>query len=315
MNMKLWIVPLAALLCASCSLNADKPDGSGTVECTQVRIAAEVAGRITTLSFNEGDSITNGQLLATLDPLPYQLRRDEARASLALAQAQLDLMNAGSREEDVLRARAQVREAQALAGAAAADAKRIETLFAQNSVTVKQRDDAAAAADRTAAGLAAAEQQLTRLVKGNRPEEVQAAQAAVALARARLAQTEKAVTDCVITAPMAGIITTKSAEAGEVTAVGAPLATLSRLDEVWLALYLPENKLAGVRTGRKASVKIDGDPARYEGTITFVSPEAEFTPRNVQTPDERVKLVYRIKVTLPNPKGIFKPGMPADGFL
>ena len=315
MKMELWIVPLAALLCASCSLNADKPDGSGTVECTQVRIAPEVAGRITTLLFNEGDSITNGQILATLDPLPYQLRRDEARASLALAQAQLDLMIAGSRQEDVLRARAQVREAQALAGAAAADAKRIEALFAQNSVTVKQRDDAASAADRTAAGLAAAEQQLSRLVKGNRPEEVQAAQASVALAKARLAQTEKAVTDCVVTAPLSGIITTKSAEPGEVTAIGAPLATLSRMDEVWLSLYLPENKLAGVKTGQKASVKIDGDPARYEGTITFVSPEAEFTPRNVQTPDERVKLVYRIKVTLPNPKGIFKPGMPADGYL
>jgi HlyD family secretion protein len=112
-----------------------------------------------------------------------------------------------------------------------------------------------------------------------------------------------------------GIITTKTAESGEMTAVGAPLATLSRMDEVWLSLYLPETRLAGIKTGQKATVKIDGDPAFYEGTITFISPEAEFTPRNVQTPDERVKLVYRIKVTLPNPKGIFKPGMPADGYL
>lgn len=315
MKIRLWVVPLAALVCASCSLNTDKPDGSGTIECTQVRIAPEVAGRITALAFTEGDSITNGQLLAMIDPLPYQLRREEARASLALAQSQLDLMIAGSREEDVLRAKAQVREAQALAGAAAADAKRIEALFTGNSVTVKQRDDAVTAADRTAAALAAAEQILSRLVKGNRPEEIQATQAAVALARARLALTEKAVSDCVITAPRAGIITTRNAEPGEVTAVGAPLATLSQLDEVWLSLYLPATRLAGIKTGQKASVKIDGDPARYEGTITFVSPEAEFTPRNVQTPDARVKLVYRIKVTLPNPKGLFKPGMPADGYL
>ena len=313
--MKLWTVPLAALLCSSCALNTDKPDGSGTMECTQVRIAFEVAGRIASLAFSEGDTVTNGQLLATLDNTPYRLRRDEAAAALALAQAQLDLINAGSRSEDILRARAQVLEANAMAKAASLDSRRIEALFNQKSVSIKQRDDAATAAERTAAGLAAAEQQLNRLVKGNRPEEIQAAQAAVALARARLAQADKAVSDCVITAPMAGILTTKSAESGEVTAIGAPLATLSRMDEVWLSLYLPETRLAGIKTGQMATVKIDGDPARYKGTITFISPEAEFTPRNVQTPDERVKLVYRIKVTLANPKGLFKPGMPADGYL
>ena len=315
MKITSWIAPLTALLCASCTLHSDKPDGSGTMECTQIRIAPEVAGRITALSFAEGDHVTKGQILATLDTTPYQLRRDEAAAALALAQAQLDLMNAGSRSEDILRARAQVREARAMADSAAADSKRMEALFAQNSVTTKQRDDAATAAERTSAGLAATEQQLDRLVKGNRLEEIQAALAAVALAKARLAQADKAIADCVITAPMAGIITTKNAEPGEVTAIGAPLATLSRMDEVWLSLYLPETRLAGIKTGQKATVKIDGDTARYEGTITFVSPEAEFTPRNVQTPDERVKLVYRIKVTLPNPKGIFKPGMPADGYL
>ncbi len=315
MKTQSWIVSLTALLCASCALNSDKPDGSGTMECTQIRIASEVAGRIASLAFTEGDAVTNGQLLATLDNTPYRLRRDEALAALALAQAQLDLINAGSRSEDILRARAQVREARAMAEAAATDSKRIEILFAQNSVTTKQRDDAVTAAERAAAGLAATEQQLNRLVKGNRPEEIQVAQASVALANARLAQTDKAIADCIITAPMSGIITTKNAESGEVTASGAPLATLSRMDEVWLSLYLPETKLADVKIGRKATVKIDGDPSRYEGTVTFVSPEAEFTPRNIQTPDERVKLVYRIKVTLPNPKGIFKPGMPADGYL
>lgn len=310
-----WIIPLAALFCGSCSLNQDKPAGSGTIECTQIRIAPEVAGRIATLTFEEGDSVTNGQILATLDPLPYQLRRDEARAALALAQAQLDLMTAGSREEDILRARAQVLEARAMANAASLDSRRIEALFNQKSVSTKQRDDALAAAERTSASLAAAEQQLSRLVKGSRPEEIQAARASVALAQARLAQAEKAIADCTISAPLAGVITTKSAEAGEVTAIGAPLATLSRLDEVWLSLYIPEDKLSGVKTGGKATVKVDGDPVRYTGVITFISPEAEFTPRNVQTPDERVKLVYRIKVTLPNPRRIFKPGMPADGYL
>lgn len=315
MKPHLWLVTLPLLLCASCSSRSPKPDGSGTIECTQVRVAAEVSGRLSSLLFDEGDAVTNGQILARLDPLACNLRQDEAQAALAQAQAQLDLMTAGSRSEDILRARAQVSDARTLAEVTASDARRMETVYARNSVSQKQRDDAVAAAKRAEAGLAAAEQQLNRLEKGNREEEIRAARAAVALAQARLALTAKAVADCVVSAPRAGVITTRSAEPGEVVAAGATLATLSQLDEVWLSLYIPESRVASVRIGQAVYVKIDGEPQRREGRITFVSPEAEFTPRNIQTPDERTKLVYRIKVTLPNPNGVLKPGMPADGYL
>ena len=126
MKIRRWLISLVPLLlCASCTFKSDKPDGSGTIECTQVRLAPEVGGRLAALFFKEGDSVTNGQVLATIEPLTYQLRRDEARAALAQAQAQWDLMLAGSRDEDILRARAQVREAQSLAQTAATDAKRI----------------------------------------------------------------------------------------------------------------------------------------------------------------------------------------------
>ena len=315
MKTMLSLATLTALLCASCSFRTDKPDGSGTIECTQVRVASEVSGRIASLLSDEGDAVTNGQTLALLDPLACKLRRDEARAALAQAQAQFELMTAGSRNEDILKARAQVADAKALAEVTASDAQRMETVFAQNSISQKQRDDAVAAAKRAAAGLAAAEQHLNRLVTGNRQEEIRAAGAAVDVAHARLALAEKAVADCVVAAPRAGVITTRSVEPGEVVAVGATLATLSQLDEVWLSLYIPESRLAAVKIGQKAFVQIDGEPRRREGRVTFVSPEAEFTPRNIQTPDERTKLVYRIKVTLPNPDGVLKPGMPADGFL
>ncbi len=315
MKFSVWLMMLCSLLCVSCSFNTGKPDGSGTIECTQVRIAPEVGGRLAALFFKEGDSVTNGQILATIEPLAFQLRRGEAVAALAQAQAQLDLMLAGSRDEDILRARAQVREAQSLAQTAATDGRRIETLFAQGSVTQKQRDDSASSAERAEASLAATEQQLNRLVKGNRQEDIRAAQAAVDLAKARLAQADKALSDCTIYAPQTGIVTVKSVEPGEMVAAGTPLATVSRLDEVWLSLYIPEPRLADIVLGQKVTITVDGTTERHEGVITFISPEAEFTPRNVQTPDERVKLVYRIKVTLPNPKGFFKPGMPADGFL
>jgi HlyD family secretion protein len=310
-----WLLGLIALLGAAGCHRVAPPDGSGTMECTQVRVAPEVGGRINHLLVQEGDRLQAGQIIARIDTNTFALRRDETAAALAQAQAQLDLLLAGSREEDVQRAREQLREARAMSDSATSDLKRIGDVFAAGSATAKQMDDAKASAERTAATTAAAEQQLNRLIKGNREQEIRAAQAAVALAQARLAQAEKLLRDCVVAAPSDGIVTTRSAEPGEVVAPGTPLVTLSRLDEVWLSLYIAEPRLRDVRLGQKAYVAIDGDARRYEGTVTFISPEAEFTPRNIQTPDERTKLVYRIKITLPNPQGLFKPGMPADGYL
>lgn len=232
-----------------CGLIKNRPDGSGTIECTQVQISPQVAGRISHLPPQEGSALKKNDLVALLDPTDYELRRDEARATMKIADA---------------------------------DLKRIQQVFENQSATQKQMDDARAAYD---------------------------------LAVAKLAIAEKAVSDCTVKAPMDGVVTTRSCEEGEFVGVGTPLLTLSRLDEVWLSVYIPEDRLGRVKLGQPACVKIDGDQTMYPGTITFVSPEAEFTPKNVQTPDERAKLVYRVKITLPNPHGVFKPGMPADGFL
>lgn len=318
MNRQFFGAVLLAAGCTAlsgCGLRDGQPDGSGTIECTQVQVSPQVAGRIVELPGQEGDAVARGDLVAKLDPADYALKRDEARAALAQAQAQLDLALAGARDEDIQRAREQVREAEAAAKAAEADRARIRQVFEKKSATQKQMDDAQAAADRTAAALAAAQQGLEKLVRGNRQEEIRAAQAAADLARARLAQADKAVADCTIVAPIAGVITTKVREAGEYVGPGAALLTLSRLDEVWLSVYVPETRLGRVKLGQPARVRIDGDARVFEGKVTFVSPEAEFTPKNVQTPDERAKLVYRVKITLPNPDGLFKPGMPADGYL
>ncbi|HPF99343.1 MAG TPA: efflux RND transporter periplasmic adaptor subunit [Kiritimatiellia bacterium] len=245
-----WIMLAGVLAASGCGLvERGGPDGSGTIECTQVLVAPQVGGRIASLPLQEGAVVSKGDLVAQIDSRDYELRRDEAAAA---------------------------------ARAAEADFKRIKQVFEQKSVTQKQLDDA---------------------------------QAGVDLARARLALAEKAVADCRVTAPMDGVVTTKSREEGEVISVGTPVVQLSRLDEVWLSVYVPESHLARVKLGQPARVKVDGDKRFFEGLVTFISPEAEFTPRNVQTPDERAKLVYRVKITLKNPKGIFKPGMPADGYL
>jgi HlyD family secretion protein len=291
------------------------PDGSGSIECTQVQVAALVAGRLVEVAAREGDAVQAGAPVARLDVADHEPRRAEAAAGVAAAQAQVDLLVAGAREEDVARAAAQVREAEAAARLAEADLRRVTDLFTNGTTTARQMDEARAQAERTGAAVAAAQQQHARLAKGSRPEEIALARAQWEQARARLAAAEKAVADCVIRAPANGVVTTRVREPGEVVGVGSPLLTLSRLDEVWLSVYVPEPSLAGVKLGQPGWVRVDGDARFHEGRVTYVSPVAEFTPRNVQTPDERTKLVYRVKIALANPEGGFKSGMPADGFL
>ena len=302
-------------LSAGCGWQGRQPEASGTIECTEVAVSPEVAGRIVELPVSEGDLLTNGALVARLDETPYRLRVDEVRAALAQAQAQLDLALAGSRDEDIQRARDQAHEAQSAAWAATQDLRRVAQVFEAGSATPKQLDDARSLAERTTAALSAAEQQLAKLVRGSRQEEIRAAQAVVEQARARLAQAEKALADCRVRAPMDGVVTVKSAEAGEYVGSGAVLVRQSRLDEVWVAVYVPEGRLADVKLGRTAEVRVDGHAGAFTGKVTYVAQEAEFTPKNIQTRDERAKLMYRIKVTLPNPAGVFKPGMPVDVYL
>lgn len=305
----------AAVIFAGCGWRGHKPDGSGTIECTQTDIAPQVAGRIVVLTPQEGDRVKAGEVIARLDPADYALQRNAASAAVAVARAQLALLLAGSRQEDIAHGREEARAARAAAESATADRQRINAIYESGAATQKQMDDAKAQAERTAAGLAAAEQRLAKLIKGSREEELALARAQVGQAEANLALAEKAVADCVVTSSVNGVVTTRVREEGEFAPVGAPLVTVARLEQVWLSVYVPETALGNVRLGQPARVKIDGRKDFFEGQVTYISPTAEFTPRNVQTPDERAQLVYRVKITLANQQGIFKPGLPADGYL
>jgi len=309
------VCAVSGLLMGGCSLNGQGPDGSGTIECTQVVVSPQVGGRIVKIIQQEGATVRKGDVIATIDTTDYELKLREANAMLAGAQAQMDLLLAGAREEDLQRGREQVREASAVAVAAQADLKRIDELFKKGSATQKQLDDTKALAERTSAVLSAAEQTLARLVNGSRKEELRVAQAMVDQAKARVAQVEKALADCTVKAPADGVVTTRSREEGEFVGPGGAIVTISRLDDVWLSIYVPEGRLAKARLGKPARVRIDGVKNMFDGVVSFVSQEAEFTPKNIQTPDERSKLVYRLKIALRNPDGVFKPGMPADGYL
>jgi len=327
----LRVLAIAPIVAAGCS--AKPPDNtirvSAHVEATEVQVAAEVGGRILELKVDEGARLMQGDVIATLDTRDAELQIMRAKADRAAATAQLRLLEAGSRVEDIRQAQAQVDAAQADVTTIDAELKsaqldldRFETLLKANAGSVKQRDDAKARVDvaieRTRGAKErerAAREALVRLQKGSRPEEIDAARARVAGADAQIAILEKSVHDASVVAPVSGVVTQKLVDAGEIVARGTPLVVITDLDHAWANLFVPEPAIPRVKLGQSATVRTDAGGQALSGTVTYVSPKAEFTPRNVQTAEERSKLVYRIKVTVDNRAGVLKSGMPVDADL
>ncbi len=330
MNRAIHSAVAQATVLAVASCRASTPvtavRATGYVEATEVQVSPQVGGRILAIHFAEGDRIAMGQPLAELDTTDTALALRRARADRDQADAQLQLLLAGSRSEDIRQAEAQVAaaDADALAArddlaAAQTDLQRFDTLLRSNSGTEKQRDDAATRVDVARAREQSAQQRtraaretLARLKAGARPQEIQAARARLAATDAQIATLEQNIADASLKSPVAGIVTQKLADAGETIAPRTPVVAIADLDRPWANVYVGEQTVPRIRLGQSATLYTDAGGPGISGTITFVSPKAEFTPRNVQTAEERSKLVYRVKVTVDNRQGTLKQGMPVE---
>jgi membrane fusion protein YbhG len=312
---------------SACRGNSDSSPirASGYVEATEVRVAPEVGGRILELAIEEGDRVSAGALIARLDTRDTEIALQQADAERAQAVAQLKLLQAGARPEEIRQARAQADSARADVVAAEselrsadADLGRFEALLASNAGSRKQRDDAATGREvamaRVAAGrerARAADEAVARLLAGARREELAAAQARIDAMDARIAALRKSLADATLKSPVSGIVTSRLVDAGELIAPRTAVAVISDLDRAWANVYVDEPVVPRLSLGQTIPIVTDAQQ-RVEGKITFISPKAEFTPRNVQTAEERTKLVYRIKVTTDNRQGILKSGMPVE---
>jgi len=314
---RLTMIVLATTLFATACGQGDD-DGaivaSGHVEATEVLISARVSGTLEQLAVDEGTVVEAGQEMARIDTVDELLALDSAKADRALAQAELSLRLAGAREEDVLEAKAQVVRAEADLAGAGRDLDRMEGLLSVGSGTTKARDDARTRRDVAAANAEAARERLRRLEAGFRAEEKDAARARVQAADARIAQLEQQVEDAAVKSPVDGVVTEKLSEQGELMARGTGIVVVTDLANAWLNAYIPQPDLGRIRLGQQAEVVTDDGQTRL-GRVSFIASRAEFTPKNVQTRDERVKLVFRIKIALDNQDGLFKPGMPAEARL
>jgi HlyD family secretion protein len=327
---RISFVVIAALAVIGCSAPAptDTVRVSGHVEATEVQVSAEVGGRLVELRVAEGDRVTAGAVVAQLDTRDVELQVGRTQAERRVADAQLRLLLAGARSEEIRQAEAQVDAAVAeVAGIEAelragdVDLQRFESLLEAKAGSQKQRDDAKARVDvarereRGARDrVRAAREVVARLQAGARREEVDAARARIAAVDAQLAVLEKTHADAVVHTPVTGMVTQALSNAGEMVAPRMPILVVTDLDRAWANLFVPEPFMSLVTLGQAVTLITDAG-STVPGKVTYISPQAEFTPRNVQTADERSRLVYRVKVAVDNTAGVLKQGMPVDAEL
>ncbi len=314
----MWMISVSAsvFLFGCSSKHEGEIESSGILEAVEVNVASKVSGQILRLRIREGDIVAKGDTIALIDNETQQLILQQMQAGVDLADAQYRLLLNGARSEDLNSAEENVRQAESSFQTAKSDFERIKELFSTNSVSKKQYEDSESRVIITQAQYNSAKQNLQKLHRFARPEDLSAAKARVDQAKAQVNITKKQITDSYIVAPVPGTITYKPVEEGELIGTGTTIARISRLEKVELMIYVNETDLGKVKLGSHADVVIDTYPDKnYSATVMYVSPVAEFTPRNVQTKDERTKLVFGVKLEVENINGELKSGMPADAYL
>lgn len=294
------------------------PDGgmvaSGTVEATAADLGFNAPGRIAEIQVREGDVVARGQVLARLDASELEARFRAARAQVSAARAVLAELEAGARSEDVAQGRSAVRAAARRLEDATREVARARRLYEGGAISRESLDRAETVEELAAAAMDQAREQLGVLESGTRPERVAAQRAAVESAEAVARQAEVALENATILAPSDGRVTIRHREPGETVQPGLPVLTVLNPSDRWVRIHVPENQIGALSIGQAAEVTSDTFRGRtYAGRVVFIASEAEFTPRNVQTREERVKLVYAVRVQIENdPAFELKPGMPAD---
>lgn len=286
---------------------------TGNIEVIQVEASFRVAGKVLERPVDEGQIVQAGQLLARIDARDLEQQVAMRHADAATAKAALAAALAGSRKEEIEASKAALEQANADLRRLEPDAARILDLHEKGIVSKRDYEATRAALEAARAKVRQIDQQYALVRKGPRSEDLDQARARFEQAQQALGLAQTQLSYATLTAPTSGVILSKNIEPLEYVAPGTSVVTLANLSQVWLRAYVEETDLGRVKTGQKVVVTTDSYPEkRYEGRVSFIASQAEFTPKNVQTRKERAKLVYRIKVDIPNPALELKPGMPVD---
>jgi HlyD family secretion protein len=283
----------------------------GNVDVHQVELGFRVSGRISRLDVDEGARVTPGAELAQLDRVPFETDVAAATAQVAMAQAQFDKATHGYRTEEIAQAAAAVRQREAdLANAKVTD-ERLKGLFPQGAVTRQDMDNADSRVRESDAQLASAREQLALVTRGSRVEDIQTQEANLAAAKASLTRARTSLEDATLMAPSGGVVSVRAREVGAIVQAGQTIYTVALNDPVWIRAYVPQPRLGRIKPGMTVKIEVDSVPGKqFDGTVGFISPEAEFTPKSVQTEQVRDDLVYRLRIVAKDPQNVFRQGMP-----
>jgi len=274
---------------------------SGTVETDEAHVASRYGGRVVALFAEEGDSLTNGQPIANLDAPELQTRRDQAAATL------LELEH-GPRTNEIAATRHELEAVKAQLNLAVIESKRVVELSEKNVTPVEERDRAISRVETLQAQLRSTEARLNLLLEGTRPE-------TIANARARLAEIDTQLREMRVVAPSDCVLEVLSVRVGDVLPPNREVATLLLTGHLWVRVYVPELWLSRINVGDKVRIRADGHEREFEGVVEQINRQAEFTPRNVQTVEDRVRQMFGVKIRLPHDTGVLKAGMSVDAFF
>ena len=309
------VVGIAIYLVSSLRNHGD--DGSmllsGNVEITETNVGFKIPGRVIEIPVEEGSVVKEGDVLAKLDGAELASVVEQNRASMQEASARLSELKEGSRTQEIEQAKSNVIAQEAELQRVKQDYERADVLYKNGAISKAQFDASKSAYDVRTATRKSAQEALSLAQEGARKEDIKIGEHRVEQARAGLAVSETRSKDTVIYAPIAGVVLRKNVEVGETVSQGMPVFTIGDLKSPWIKVYVKEDKIGLIKLGQKAYISVDSYKGKtYEGVVSYISSEAEFTPKTVQTPEERVKLVFGVKVRIKNENDELKPGMPAD---
>jgi len=285
---------------------------SGTIEAKNVELNARISGTLMNLNCNEGDPVQKDTLLADLSRNDLLAQRERDALGVVALEAKLDDLLSGARSEEIKEAAANVSIAAASLQQADFDLERAEKLSAAGALSEVELQKLQFNQDNLSKQLEAAQARLSLLQAGNRPGVIAAASAELERSRAVLKATDALLADLQIYSPIDGVITSKNYEQGEYVQMGAALAQITDLNDLWIKVYIPTNDLPWIKLGQNASVSVSGCDQVFSGTVVYIASQGEFTPKTIQTKKERTNVVYAVKVEVANADGLLKPGMPAD---
>lgn len=293
----------------------EKPDtieASGTIEATQVKVSAKLAGTVEEVNVKEGDSILADDILVKLTRTDLVLQRERDLLNIELAQAKLRDLQAGARPQELQEAYANLTIAQESLVKDKTDLERIEKLYEQGAASLQELEGAQLKVDLAQNKLDIAQAKVDLINAGPRAGAVEAAVIELNRMEAILKATDNVLVDLIVKSPLNGTVLSRNYEVGEFAPQGTRLFTIANLSDLWITVYIPSDQLSQISLGQKVECSVSGDSNIYNGEVIHLADQGEFTPKMIQTKKERANIVFAIKVAVENLEGRLKPGMPAD---